>query len=75
MSDLEEAKKKAASPYNAASDFYDHPAMGTHFRSDAVLERLAAADLTDRQADAASDSPTGQRTEIWWAMIMFQVIP
>jgi ubiquinone/menaquinone biosynthesis C-methylase UbiE len=26
MSELEEAKKKAATTYNAASDFYDHPA-------------------------------------------------
>jgi|GEM_PF-5389371 len=26
MSELEDAKKKAATTYNAASDFYDHPA-------------------------------------------------
>src|SRR5215510_3216649 len=26
MSELDEAKKKAASTYNAASDYYDHPA-------------------------------------------------
>ena len=44
MSELEEAKKKAATTYNAASDFYDHPAntfWGRYGRR--TIERLRLA--------------------------------
>ena len=44
MSDLEDAKKKAATTYNAASDYYDHPAntfWGRYGRR--TVERLGLA--------------------------------
>lgn len=44
MSELEEAKQKAAATYNAASDYYDHPAntfWGRYGRS--TVERLGLA--------------------------------
>lgn len=56
MSELEEAKKKAATTYNAASDFYDHPAntfWGRYGRR--TIERLRLA-LGERVLDVCCGS-------------------
>lgn len=57
MSELEEAKKKAATTYNAASDYYDHPAntfWGRYGRR--TVERLVGLAQGERVLDVCCGS-------------------
>jgi len=75
MSTLEEARKRAATTYNAASDFYDHPAntFWTRYGRRTVERPGLTADargFTQLEVVAEADTQPVNSPDEWWPMVM-----